>query len=374
MNEDKATRYHRLRRRATLTSRGISVLLLAAMLLTGASAALRDFVAGADGEVSLSGVALSTACLILCHELLILPVRVWLEYLERRYRPATSSPASPVDYLKVSGGLLAVGPLGASLLYAVIESWPTRWWLVMGSVFALIVVGVVTAVPAVMFRFFAPTPLARPELRDRLKRLAARAGAPDVEVHALDPRGLGKPANAAVVGVGDHRRVLLSDTLVAGYSDDEIEVVIAHELGHHLHGDLWKGLASDIATILVGCFAASHALLLLGPSVGLSGSSDPAGLPLVLLAGGAGVLVMAPVRNQLSRHHERRADRFALELTRNPEAFMSAMRRLGEEHLAERPSRWLAWLSYAHPPVHERIAAAGMMAEVWSGAVRTEPR
>ena len=374
MNEGKATRYHRLRRRGTLTSLGVSVLLFAAMLLTGASAALRDLVARPDGDVALSGVAVYTACLILCHELVILPVRLWIARVERRYRPATSSPASPIDYLKASGGLLAAGPLGATVLYAVIESWPTRWWLVMGAVFTLTVVGVVKAVPAVMSRLSTLTPLARPELRDRLKRLAARAGAPDVEVQALDPRGLGKPANAAVVGVGENRRVLLSEALVAGYSDDEIEVVIAHELGHHLHGDIWKGLASDVATILVGCFAASHALLVLGPSVGLSGSNDPAGLPLVLLAGGAGVLVMAPLGNLLSRHHERRADRFALELTRNPEAFISAMRRLGEEHLAERPSRWLAWLSYAHPPVHERIAAAGMLAEVWSRAVRAEPR
>ena len=101
---------------------------------------------------------------------------------------------------------------------------------------------------------------------------------------------------------------------------------------------------------------------------GCSEPADVAGLPLLLLAAGAVSLVMVPLAHAMSRAHERRADRFALELTRNPAAFISAMRRLGAQNLAEEhPSRIVQWLFYSHPPMRERIATArqygGHMAE-----------
>jgi STE24 endopeptidase len=93
--------------------------------------------------------------------------------------------------------------------------------------------------------------------------------------------------------------------------------------------------------------------------LGLDGPADVAGLPLLLLAAGAVTLVMLPAAHALSRAYERRADRFALELTGNPGAFISAMRRLGAQNLAEeQPSRIIQWLFYSHPPIRERIAAA----------------
>ena len=97
----------------------------------------------------------------------------------------------------------------------------------------------------------------------------------------------------------------------------------------------------------------------LGPRAGLTSLSDPAGLPLVLLAAGGVSLLLMPAALALSRSHERRADRFALDLTRNPSAFASAMRRLGAQNLAEeRPSRVVQLLFYSHPPLAERLDAA----------------
>jgi STE24 endopeptidase len=88
--------------------------------------------------------------------------------------------------------------------------------------------------------------------------------------------------------------------------------------------------------------------------------ADPAGLPLLLIAAGAVSVVLMPIALAISRAHERRADRFALDLTRNPGAFATAMRRLGAQNLAEeRPSRLVQWLFYSHPPLHERLARAG---------------
>ena len=189
--------------------------------------------------------------------------------------------------------------------------------------------------------------------------LAERAGA---RVLGAYEWGLGektKKANAALAGLGTTRRILVSDTMLADYSDEEIEIVLAHELAHHVHGDIWKGIAFESALVMAGSSSrrarseprrrgsASRAL------------ADPAGLPLLLLAAGAVSVVMVPAAYALSRSYERSADRFALELTRNPAAFVSAMRRLAAQNLAEeRPSRAIQWLFYSHPPVAERIASA----------------
>ena len=139
--------------------------------------------------------------------------------------------------------------------------------------------------------------------------------------------------------------------MLADYSDDEIEIVLAHELAHHVHGDIWKGIAFESALVVGGFFLAAR---LLAASIGPLGlrARDPAGLPLLLLAAGAVSVVMLPAAYALSRTFERSADRFALEPTRNPGAFVTAMRRLAAQNLAEeRPSRLIQWLFYSHPAV-----------------------
>jgi STE24 endopeptidase len=130
-------------------------------------------------------------------------------------------------------------------------------------------------------------------------------------------------------------------------------------MAHHVHGDIWKGLALETVLIVAGFFTASRLLMVAAPLAGLRGTDDVAGLPLLLLAAGAVSLVMLPAAHAISREHERRADRLALTLTRNPAAFISAMRRLAAQNLAEdEPSRLVQWLFYSHPPIRERIAAA----------------
>jgi STE24 endopeptidase len=147
--------------------------------------------------------------------------------------------------------------------------------------------------------------------------------------------------------------------MLAQYSEEEIEVVLAHEIAHHVHGDIWKALAFESALVLAGFWAAARALDAAVPRLGLEGPADIAGLPVLLLAAGAVSLLTLPAAYALSRANERRADRFALHLTRNPAAFISAMRRLAAQNLAEeRPSKVIQWLFYSHPPIRERIAAA----------------
>ena len=207
--------------------------------------------------------------------------------------------------------------------------------------------------------FYSVKPLDRDGLCARLLALADRAGA---RVLGAYEWGLGtktKKANAALAGLGGTRRILVSDTMLAQYSDEEIEVVLAHELAHHVHGDIWKGIVFESGLIVAGFYLASRVLAAVVVPLQLRGVADVAGLPLLLLAAGAVSVVMVPVAHAMSRAFERSADRFALDLTRNPSAFISAMRRLGAQNLAEEhPSRVVQWLFYSHPPIGERIAAA----------------
>jgi STE24 endopeptidase len=262
--------------------------------------------------------------------------------------------------VKGVGVSLALGVAAAVILYWFIRRSPERWWLPAGLAFTALLVGLTNLAPVVLLPlFYTVKPLDRDALRARLLALAERAGARVLGAYEWGLSGKTKKANAALAGIGGTRRILVSDTMLAEYSDDEIEVVLAHEIAHHVHGDIWKGIAFESLLILSGFYIASRMLAALAGPLGLQGSGDVAGLPLLLLAAGAVSLVMVPVAHAMSRAFERRADRFALDLTRNPSAFISAMRRLGAQNLAEeRPSKAVQWLFYSHPPMHDRISAA----------------
>ena len=166
-----------------------------------------------------------------------------------------------------------------------------------------------------------------------------------------------RKANAALTGIGGTRRILLSDTLLADYSDDEIEVILAHELAHHVHSDIWSAVLLDVALTFAGFFAAHGLLRLAVPFFGLRGASDVAAVPVLLVAAGAMGLAVKPLMNAVSRSHERRADNYALELTKNPSAFLSAMRRLGQQNLAEEDPSPLVQAFFLHPPAHQGSSA-----------------
>jgi STE24 endopeptidase len=371
MNEDKSARYHRLSRRLSVASLAWTVVFLATVLASGLSARLRDAAAAVGGPASLT-----TALVILGLAALHEPVSLLLTWyrgfvVEHRYGLSRQTAAQWLaDHAKgaLVGGALAL-LLGVPL-YEAIAAWPEWWWLAAGLGFSLVMVALATLAPVLVLPlFFRFEPLDHPTLGERLRALAERAGAKIVGVYRWELATKTSKANAALTGIGGTRRILIADTMLAEYSEDEIEVVLAHELAHHVHRDIWSGIALETALTVAGFYLAHLALGGLGPSFGLSGPADPAGLPLLLLAAGAVSLLLLPLALAASRRHERRADRFALDLTAKPAAFVTAMKRLGAQNLAEeRPSRVVQWLFYSHPPLEERIAEA----EGWTGTTRSE--
>lgn len=368
MNEDRATRYHRLKRQASIIALLWGALLLVGLLWTGATLALREQAERLAaqmvpaGWIPAAGVLIYVLLLSLVNEVVSLPLGYYSGFvLERQYGLSNERLGGWVaDQAKSFALGLALSGGAAGVIYFFIRLSPEWWWLSAGAAFALLIVGLTNLAPVVLLPlFYTVKPLDRESLRVRLLALAERAGARVLGAYEWGLAAKTRKANAALAGIGGTRRILVSDTMLAEYSDEEIEVVLAHEIAHHVHGDVWKGVIFESGLILAGFYLASRVLTALSGVFGLRTVSDVAGLPLLLLAAGTVSLVMVPVAHAMSRAYERNADRFALALTNNPAAFVSAMRRLGAQNLAEEhPSKLVQWLFYSHPPVRERIAAA----------------
>ena len=356
-NEDKSTRYHRLRRRASVLSTGAAAVVLLALVLTPAS----RWLAG----LSRGHVWLYVTLLAILIEAVTLPFAFEAGWrLEKKYGLSRESAGAWVrDHLKGFAVGLPIAIAAAEAVYFCARTWPDLWWLAAGVMLTAGMLAIAHLAPVVLMPLFVRIkPLDRPELARRLEALTARAGVPVVGVFEWELGARSSKANAALTGFGPTRRILLSDTLLASYSDNEIEVILAHELSHHVHHDLWGAVAVESLLLFGGTYAADAVIRTIGPRFGVGSPADVAGLPLLLLTAAGLSLVLTPFARALSRRHERRADAYALTLTAAPEAFISAMKRLGAQNLAEeQPSTLTRVLFHSHPPLAERIQSASAL-------------
>jgi STE24 endopeptidase len=362
-NEDKATLYHRLQRRAALGATILGVLFLFLVSVTGAASSLGASLDTALGSSRVLVPGAFAAVLLLLHELIGLPLAYYRGVtLERRYGLSSETVGhwwqTHLKGLAVGGVLMVVA---AILLSALLALSPERWWVIASVVFGIVLVAMAWAAPIWLLPIFYDfRPLDRPALTARLIELARRAGAPVSGVFEWRLGDRTRKANAALVGIGDTRRILLSDTLLETHSDDEIEVILAHELAHQVYGDMWTSLALQVAILSAALYVAARALGALRGSLGIPEMpSEVEQLPVLALVTGIVMLVLSPIGNALSRLHERRADRFAIERTGNAPAFMSAIKRLSSQNLAEEvPPAWVESLLHSHPSTRHRLEAA----------------
>jgi STE24 endopeptidase len=364
MNESRATRYQRERRRAQTAGVVAGGIVLAVLAFTGAGPALAGWARGTvSGWPSMLAAPLTLLLFAsigsLVWEALALSIAAALRgSVERRSAKYDTqrSAASPLAILQaVAISMLTFFVFGAVVLVA---SWvaPAWWWVIAGVLAGAGLVFALHAGAAWVARAAGARPIERPTLVELLGALARGIRVPIDSIDEL-PASSTLTASALVTGVGERRRVFIAADLMRDWTDDEIAVVVAHELAHHAHRDLWMTVAVD-ALLLAGAFrAAEWARTAIGP-----GGGTPIGLeelPLVALAAGVVWIASAPIRHALSRWQERRADTFALRLTGRPDAFQAAVKRLAATHLAEeRPSRLTRWLFHRHPSAAERLAAA----------------
>jgi STE24 endopeptidase len=345
----------------------LTALFLLLLLVSGGSVRLREAIATLTGHSFLLTVTLFVAAIAILNELIQLPLAFYTGVaLERRYGLSTETTWRWWrDHLKAAVLALVFSVGGALIAWSLLRSSPERWWMFAAAAFIVILVVFAQLAPVVLLPlFYDVKPLDRPSLARRLMALAEKAGTHVLGVFEWRLSDRTRKANAALAGIGRTRRILVSDTLLAEHSDDEIEVILAHELAHHVYRDIWVGIALESALIVAGLYLADNALSRLATSFGLAGKADVAGLPLLVLTGGGVSLALMPAANAMSRAHERRADAYALRMTRNVPAFVSAMRRLAAQNLAEeQPSRIVELLFHSHPPIRARIAAANAWAD-----------
>jgi STE24 endopeptidase len=357
---DEATRYHRIQLYLSLGGVAVTIAYLCVVLGSGFSAQLALIVSVvSDAWWWQVGVV---AAVVGAGQLVVgFPLRVVRGFwLPRRFgllhQPFAAWLADGAKAAAL-GGVLGLG--GVLVVYGLLRltAW---WWLIAAAVFFVVGVALAALFPVVIVPlFYRLTRLGDAALERRLLDLAARAGVAAIGCWVVDQSRKSRTANAAVVGLGRTRRIILFDTLATAFREEEVEAVLAHELGHHVHGDLRRGLLVQGVLTLVTFWLAGHLLAAGVPLWNLEGVADPAGLPwlaLVMMLLGA---VQLPLANGFSRWIERQADDFGLALTRDPGAFIDAMERLGALNLAERrPHRLKEILLYSHPALDRRIARA----------------
>ena len=210
-----------------------------------------------------------------------------------------------------------------------------------------------------MFYKFVPLEEDHKDLVTRLITLAEGAGTRVRGVYKFDMSRRTTAANAAITGLGNTRRIILGDTLINEFTADEIETVLAHELGHQVHNDIPIGIFVESLITLGGLYLASLALQWGVAVFGFESVSDVAAMPLFVLVIGIYGLATMPLGNAYSRQREHRADEYALQVTGKGAAYASALTRLANQNLAEAdPEPWVESLLYSHPALSKRIAMA----------------
>jgi STE24 endopeptidase len=359
--------YNRVKRWLGIADFGIGLLLLILLLATGWSGTLRDLAyRGASTNYSLA-VFLYVLMLTMISRVLGFPLDYYGFRLEHRYHLANQRTRSwLLDELKGLLIGLVFATVVAELLYLLIRHYQ-HWWLLAWAIFLGLFVLLAQLAPVVLFPiFYKFEPLENDELRKRLVVLSERAGTRVRGVYKWHLSEKSKKANAALTGLGATRRIILADTLLDHYSNDEIEAVLAHELGHHVHRHIFKSILVQAGITLAGFYLANEVLRYAVERGNMFETmSDFANLPLLVLVATLLSFLLMPALNAYSRFNERQADRYCFQSVASVDPFISSMNKLAEQNLAEKtPSRWVEWLFHSHPAIAKRVSAA----EAWAKA------
>jgi STE24 endopeptidase len=361
--QEKAKEYAQIRRRLMLGDVVLGGIYALLWLVTGWSTDLRNFLLTytTNDWLLVAGFMLVFGGI---YFLIDLPLGYYSGFvLPHRYDLSTQTLTGWIgDQVK---GVLVGGVLGLlviEIIYYVLRVSPNLWWLWASLIllfFNVILANLAPVLLMPLFYKFVPLEEEHADLVARLLNLAERAGTRVRGVYKFDMSRRTKAANAAITGLGNTRRIILGDTLIEEFTPDEIETILAHELGHQVHRDIPIGILVESVITLVGLYLASLGLEWGVTTLGFAGVSDVAAMPLFVLVMGAYGLLVMPLGNAFSRWREIRADEYALKMTGKGEAYASALTRLANQNLAETdPEPWVESLLYSHPALGKRIAKA----------------
>ncbi len=363
-------RYNRIQRWLSMADTVIGFALLVVLLVTGWTGKLRDWSYGGARQHYFFAVFLYVLMFSIIAKILSLPFDSIGFRLEHQYHLSNQKLRSWIwDECKGWLVSLVLGTIMVEIVYAIIRIAPERWWIIAWAVFVGLFLLMAQLAPVLLMPiFYKFEPLNNDGLRERLTKLGERAGTRVRGVYEWKLSEKTNKANAALTGLGSTRRIILSDTLLEHYNDDEIEAILAHELGHHVHRHILKSIVTQVGVTLLG-FWLINVVLRFVIAKDWFPALDPrlydfANLPLIVLVATVLGFVLMPALNAISRKHEREADRYAWENTPAIEPFISSMQKLADQNLAERePNKFIEWLFHSHPAVGKRVAAAQAWAE-----------
>ncbi|MFL5586081.1 MAG: M48 family metallopeptidase [Ktedonobacteraceae bacterium] len=369
--QQKAREYARIRRQLSLVGIGIAAIAILFIFWSGLDIALRDWLQPLSWQ-PLRGwyplqVLLYFLVLMLGYEVLTAPLAYYGGYvLPHRYGLSTMTlPAWLADLFKGLVLSLILEALAVEVIYLLLATQPQTWWLWTALILLFFTVIMANLAPVLILPiFYKFTPLPEGELTRQLLALAERAHTRVRGVFSMQMSRKTTAANAALMGLGNTRRIVLGDTMLDRYTPDEIEVVLAHELGHHVHHDLWKLIISQSILTLGGLYLVNLALhWAVDTQHYYLGLADPATMPFLLLVTAIFGLVVMPISNGLSRAVEYQADEYALQTTKMVGAFKIAMTRLANQNLADiEPSPLIEFLFHDHPAISKRLKHADAFA------------
>ncbi len=358
-------RYNRLQRWLSMADAVIGFALLVVLLVTGWTGKLRDWSYVGASQHYFFAVFLYVLMFSLIAKVLGAPFDFVGFRLEHQYNLSNQKLRSWL-WDECKGWLvnLVLGAVMVEIVYAIIRLAPQRWWIIAWAVFVGLFLLMAQLAPVVLLPiFYKFKPLENDGLVARLTKLGERAGTRVRGVYEWKLSEKSKKANAALTGMGSTRRIILSDTLLEHFTDDEIEAVLAHELGHHVHRHILKSILTQVGITFLGFWLVNQVLRFViarnwFPVLG-SRLYDFANLPLIVLVVTVLSFLLMPALNAISRRHEREADRYAWESISAISPFVTSMQKLADQNLAERePSKFVEWLFHSHPSIGKRIAAA----------------
>jgi STE24 endopeptidase len=362
--QQRAKRYEAIHNVLFVVETLCFLVLLIVFLQSGASASLADLCGRWAGNVWIS-TAIYAAALAVGMKLTFLPLNFLADYwLEHRYELSNETFGGWVlDELKSLGLNLAFSVIALDVIYFLLRQAGQWWWVGAGVFFLVFGVVISTLFPVLILpMFYKLQPLENESLKAKLIALAGKVGAKVLGVYRMDMSEKTKKANAAFAGFWKTKRIILGDTLLTGFAEDEIEVVMAHEMAHYKHGDITKMLAWGTATTFAGFWICDLGFRFGLHRLGFADRSNLGAFPLLALCLFGFGLVVMPLNNAFSRWRERLADLTALDLTRNPDGFKRAMRKLAEQNLADlSPHPVIEFLLHSHPSLARRI----QWAEQW---------
>jgi STE24 endopeptidase len=366
----EARRYNRIQRWLSVADFVLGLLFLLVLLFTGWNGALRDLAYSASSWYTIQ-VFVYVLMLMLIGKALGLGLDYYGFRLEHSFNLSNQNPRAWA-WDETKGFLVGVvlGTIVVELLYFIIRQAPQYWWLIAWATFLGLFVLLAQLAPVILFPiFYKFEPLQNEELKSRLVKLGEAAGTRVRGVYKWNLSEKSKKANAALTGLGSTRRIILADTLLEQYSADEIEAVLAHELGHHVHKHILKSIAVQACVTLAGFWAANWLLhYAIERWHFFETLSDFANLPMLVLVSTLLSFLLLPALNAFSRHNERQADRYAFQSIASVQPFISSMNKLADQNLAERsPSKWVEWFFHSHPAISRRVAAA----ETWAKQPKT---